>query len=169
MVQTGGLVLPRPRMLLRSILGLAPLLALVLTSACKPPACPQKKYEAPDERFVFFTLGKIDVLPDGYYALGHVAAQLEADPALHVLIVGHADQQGKSEHNRELSFKRARVARKVLIDHGIKDRRILIAAPREQSDSTLAQLNRRADLFLYDPLQDEASKRIGYPIDVKSE
>jgi hypothetical protein len=133
------------------------------------PECPKKKYEPPDERFVFFTLGKNDLGADGFYTLGYVAAQLDADPALHVLVVGHADAQGKSETNRELSFKRARVVRKLLMDHGIKDARIEIAAPREAGAATSAQLSRRADLFVYDPLQDEVSKRLGYPVDVRKD
>lgn len=134
-----------------------------------PPAAVAKKYEAPDERFVFFASGKIEVLADGYFSIGYVNALLDGNPAYHVLIVGHADQHGKSDTNRELSFKRARVVRKVLVDHGIKENRILIAAPKESNDVALAQLNRRVDLFVYDPLQDEASTRLGYKVDVKSE
>jgi hypothetical protein len=142
------------------------------TPACKlfcPAPPPPKKYEAPDERYVFFMLGKSDVLPDGYYNIGYVVAQLDASPSMHVLIVGHADQRGRPDANYELSFRRARAVRKVLIEKGIKERRIFVAAPKEQSESTLAQLNRRADLFVYDPLLDAASKRLGYPIDLKTE
>jgi hypothetical protein len=142
---------------------------LLLGCAPPPPACPAKKYEAPDERFVFFALAKTDVPADGFFTIGFVASQLEADPAMHVLIVGHADSQGKSEAHRELSLKRARAVRKVLVDHGVKEKRILIAAPREGGESSLAQLHRRVDLFVYDPVQDEATKRLGYTVDVKSE
>jgi len=140
-------------------------------AACAPPRveCPKKKYEAPDERFVFFTLGKSELNADGYYTLGYVAAQLDADPTLHVLVVGHADAHGKSEANREISFRRARVVRKMLMEHGVKEARILIAAPREMSEATSAQLSRRADLFVYDPVQDEASKRLGYAVEVRQE
>lgn len=146
-------------------------LALVGAPAClfNKPECPKKKYEAPDERFVFFAAGKSDVQPDGYYMIGYVAAQLDADPAMHVLVLGHADQHGKADANRDASFRRARAVRKVLLEHGVKPERILIAAPREQTESTLAQLSRRVDLFVYDPTQDEASKRIGYEVDVKAE
>jgi len=135
----------------------------------KAPAAAARKYEAPDERFVFFTAAKTDVLPDGYFNIGYVAAQLEADPALRVLVVGHADPHGKPDANRELSFKRARAVRKVLADHGVKEARVTVAAPREQSDSSQAELSRRADLLVYDPAQDDAVKRVGYPVDVKSE
>jgi outer membrane protein OmpA-like peptidoglycan-associated protein len=149
------------------------LLGLTLGCAPKPPppqvaAAPQKKYEAPDERFVFFNSAKTDVLPEGLFAIGYVCAQLDNDTSYHVLIVGHADPHGKAETNRELSLKRARAVRKVLMEHGIKQQRILIAAPKE-SDSTSEQLSRRADLYVYDPVKDEASTRLGYKVDVKSE
>ncbi|MFT3764528.1 MAG: OmpA family protein [Minicystis sp.] len=145
---------------------------LVTAPSCmlfQKPECPKKKYEPPDERFVFFTLGKTDLVPDGFYSIGYVAAQLDADPALQVLVVGHADQRGRADANKELSFKRARVVRKVLLEHGIKEVRVRVAAPREQSDTTLAQLSRRVDLFVFDPAQDDAAKRVGYPVDIKAE
>lgn len=145
---------------------------LVLASGCalfEKPTCPTKKYDAPDERFVFFPAGRVDVPPEGLYTIGYVSAQLDADPNMHVLIVGHADPQGRADANRELSFKRARAVRKVLTEHGVKEKRILIAAPKEQPESTLSQLGRRADLFVYDPVQDEASKRLGYTVDIKSD
>lgn len=146
-------------------------LALAGASGCRPskPECPTKKYEPPDERFIFFSPGKADVSSDGHFAIGYVAGQLDADAALRVLVVGHADQQGKADVNREISLKRARVVRKVLVDHGVKPERIQIAAPREHSSSSDAQLSRRVDLFVYDPAQDDATKRIGYPVDVKPE
>src|SRR5262249_55533119 len=120
-------------------------------------------------RFVFFVTGKTDILADGYFSLGYVAALLDATPALRVLVVGHADAHGKAEANRELSLKRARAVRKVLADHGVKEGRVDVAAPREQTESSLSQLGRRADLFVYDPAQEDAQKRVGYPVDVKKD
>lgn len=152
------------------------LAAITLLASCTLNASPRapagssaKKYEAPDERFVFFATAKTDVLPDGYFSIGYVAAQLDADPSLRVLVVGHANPHGKPDANRELSFKRARAVRKVLAEHGVKEARVVVAAPREQSDSAVAELGRRADLFVYDPAQDDAVKRMGYPVDVKNE
>lgn len=148
-------------------------LGLDLTLGCAStqagPSPPPKKYEAPDERFVFFAHAKADVLSDGYFNIGYITALLDVDTSLHVLIIGHADQNARGAANRDISLRRARAVRKVLLDHGIKGSRVLVAAPREQSESTLAQLNRRADLILYDPLQDEASKRLGYEIEIKPE
>jgi len=127
-----------------------------------------KKYEPPDERFILFAPSRVDFASDGYFTAGYVAALLDAEPSYHVLIVGHADQTGKTEAAREIGFKRARAVRKALIDHGIKESRILIAAPREE-EGTMSSLGRRADIFVYDPVQDEASRRIGYPVEIRSE
>lgn len=176
MAQTSRTLAPRPLDTTPWSRPTAALAALALalgglgcTLASGPSAGSPKKYEAPDERFAFFTVARTEVLPDGFFSIGYVAALLDADPALHVLVVGHADPHGKPEANRELSLKRARAVRKVLVEHGVKEARILVAAPREESESALTQLSRRADLFVYDPLQDDAAKRIGYPVDTKSE
>jgi outer membrane protein OmpA-like peptidoglycan-associated protein len=152
----------------------ASLASLALLGACTltppaPAAAPAKKYEAPDERFAFFATAKSEVLPDGFFSIGYVVALMDADAARRVMIVGHADPHGKADANRELSFKRARAVRKALIDHGVKDERIEIAAPRDQSDTVQESLSRRADLYVFDPAQEDVGKRIGYPLDVKSE
>jgi hypothetical protein len=128
-----------------------------------------KKYEAPDERFVFFAANRTDLQSDAYFSIGYVTALLDQNASYHVLIVGHADQHVKSDANRETSFKRARAVRKALMDQGIAPARILIACPREPSESTMSSLSRRADMFVHDPLQDEASNRVGYPVEIKNE
>jgi hypothetical protein len=147
---------------------IAILLGLALTGCLfKGAECPKKKYEAPDERFVFFALGKTEIPADGQYAIGYVAAQLDADPALRVLVVGHVDPQGRADANRDLSLRRARAVRKVLVDHGVKDDRVRVAIPRELTGTSAAQLSRRADLFVYDPREEDPVKRVGYAIDMK--
>jgi hypothetical protein len=152
---------------------LAPVLALILGVGLGCGAAQTggaaKKYEAPDERFVFFSSGQLTVAPEGFYAIGYTSAMLDAEPGFHVLVVGHADQRGKAEQNRELCFKRARAVRRVLLDHGVKAERILIGVPRDGNESAMAELGRRVDLFVYDPLQDEVSNRLGYPVEIKSE
>ena len=129
----------------------------------------KKKYEAPDQQFVFFAPGQVTVAPDGFYGIGYTVAMLDSEPTYHVLVVGHADQRGKAEVNKELSVKRARAVRKVLLDHGVKAGRVLIGVPRDGNESTVAELGRRVDLFVYDPLQDEASNRLGYPLEIKTD
>jgi hypothetical protein len=162
---------PTPMRPLRALHVLALALSIGATPGCAGGVggAGKKKYEAPDERFVFFANAQVTVAPEGFYAIGYTAALLDAEPGYHVLAVGHADQRGKSDQNRELSFKRARAVRKVLLDHGVKAERILIAVPRDGNEATMAELGRRVDLFVYDPLQDEVSNRLGYPLEIKSE
>jgi len=147
---------------------LAVLAALALgcpRSGASPAA---KRYEAPDDRFVLFAAGRVDFASDGYFTVGYVAGILDGSPAYHVLIVGHADQAGKSDANREISIKRAHAVRRMLIDHGINEGRIQIAVPREEGP-TISSLGRRADIFIYDPAQDNAARRIGYPVEIRGE
>ena len=153
------------------VLALAGALALGCVACAGSRSSDQssKKYEAPDERFVFFAPSRTDLQPDAYFSIGYVTALLDQNAAYHVLIVGHADQHVKSETNREMGFKRARTVRKALMDQGIAAARILIACPRESTESTMSSLSRRADMFVHDPVQDEASNRVGYPVEIKNE
>ena len=156
------------RLLRPTTLALAGALALGCAGASSGVQTP-KKYEAPDERFVFFAPNRTDLQSDAYFSIGYVAALLDQNPSYHVLIVGHADQHVKSDANREMGFKRARAIRKALMDQGIAAARILIACPREPTESTMSSLGRRADMFVHDPVQDEASTRVGYPVEIKKE
>jgi outer membrane protein OmpA-like peptidoglycan-associated protein len=135
----------------------------------KPEPPPAKPYQAPEERYVFFASGKADAVPDGFFSIGYVAAMLDQASNMHVLVVGHADTQGKADTNVDLAFRRARAVRKILVDHGVAPTRILVAAPKGGNEEVSAALSRRVDMFVYDPVQDEASTRLGYPVDVKAE
>ncbi len=127
-------------------------------------------YEPPDERFVLFASGSADVAgPDSHFSLGYVVAMLEAHPEYNVLIVGHADQSGPSAKNRELCFKRARALRKVLVSRGVAEGRVSVAAPQSGDGATSAALSRRADVYLFDPSQEEITKRLGYDAEVRKD
>jgi hypothetical protein len=125
---------------------------------------------APDERFVFFTPGSAQIVSnDGFFSIGYVTAMLDREPRYYVLIVGHADPTGTAEANRKLCFDRARAVRRVLVDHGVPEKRILIAAPRELLDVAEAALSRRADIYLYDPVDEEVSHRLGYEVEIREQ
>lgn len=156
-----------------SLLLAAAALSLGLAAGCTLGGSPapataasKGKYDPPDERYAFFMTGKSNVVADGYFSIGYVVALLDADPARRLMIVGHADPHGRAEVNRELALKRARAVRKILVDHGIKDERIEVAAPRNQKeDGEQESLTRRADLYVFDPAQEDVGKRIGYPME----
>jgi hypothetical protein len=164
-------VLARLSLLLAGAVSLGLAAGCTLMGSPPPAAAPSnKKYDPPDERYAFFTIAKADVVADGYFSIGYVVALLDADPARRVMVVGHADPHGRPDVNRDLALRRARAVRKILVDHGIKDERIEIAAPRDQAEGAqLESLGRRADLYVFDPAQEDVGKRIGYPLDVTSE
>lgn len=107
--------------------------------------------------------------PSAYFSLGYVVALLHQDPRLCVLVIGHADPQGGPDFNRALSFRRARSVRAELLGHGIAAKRILVAAPAEKSVERDPLLIRRADIYLFDPVHEEASHRLGYRVEIRAE
>lgn len=154
--------------LLRDALGLV--LVALSSAACINGASGGAKYEPPDERIVLFASGSADAgSTEGYFALGYVVALLDEHPSYHALIIGHADSKGSADANREICFRRARAVRKVLMEHGADAKRLLIGAPRVQEGVSMPALSRRADVYVYDPVQDEVSKRLGYQVDLRSE
>jgi len=127
-------------------------------------------YTAPDERFVFFTAGSAKIASEGgFFSIGYVVALLDQDPHYYVLIVGQADPSGDEGTNRKLSFDRARAVRDVLIENGVDKKRVLIAAPKELTSTSDPSLSRRADIYVYDPVQEEASHRLGYEVEIRVE
>lgn len=152
---------------------LAPLLsalALGLTACAGSDAQLRPPVPRPDERFVFFGAGSAQITTnDGFFSLGYVVAMLDVEPRFHVLVVGHADPSGTPEANQRISFQRARAVRQVLLDHGVSAKRILIGAPKKMVSQTDALLSRRADVHVYDPVEEEVSHRLGYEVELRQE
>jgi hypothetical protein len=148
-------------------------LPLAETPKSAPPtssAAATAKYDAPDERVVLFPAGVADVTtPEASFELGYVVAVMDDHPEMHALVVGHADPSGTPTYNHDLSLKRARSVRDNLLKHGVPRARVMIAVPKEQGKPASKGLERRADVYVYDPLQDEASTRLGYEVDVRAE
>lgn len=153
-----------------------PLALLVTTLAVSLAACGGDAAQRPpvvsrpDERFVFFGAGSAQISTnDGFFSLGYVVAMLDVEPRFQVLIVGHADPSGTAEANQRISFQRARAVRQVLLDHGVSAKRILIGAPKKAISQTDALLSRRADIYVYDPVEEEVSHRLGYEVELREE
>jgi OOP family OmpA-OmpF porin len=64
---------------------------------------------------IFFDTDKAELKPGSEPALVEIAALLQADPKLTVLIVGHTDNQGGFDYNVDLSRKRADAVVKALV------------------------------------------------------
>ena len=107
--------------------------------------------------------------PDGYFALGYVVALAQERPSYEILVVGHADVGGSAEINRDLSLRRARSVKKILLSHGVAAARVILATPRSVDKVTAPALARRADLYLYDPTREQVLKRVGDEVELSKE
>ena len=63
---------------------------------------------------VYFDTGKSEVKPESKQALGEIAKLLDNKPDLKLYIVGHTDNVGKLDYNKNLSIRRAVEVEKVL-------------------------------------------------------
>ena len=137
----------------------------------RPAGTPTKRYQAPDERVVFFGAGSAELrYAEAFFALGYVSALLDQNRALHVLVIGHADRRsGDGTDIEGMAWRRARAVREKLMAHGIGPDRILLGVPRAQKQELAPNMARRADVFVYDPVEDEASQRLGYEVELRKE
>lgn len=73
---------------------------------------------------ILFDLDKASIKPESKSTLEQISTLLNDNPELKLVIVGHADSQGKIEYNMELSTRRAKSVETALVsDYGIaKDR-----------------------------------------------
>jgi len=105
-------------------------------------------------RDVLFDYDKYDIRPDARPSLDSVAAFLNTEKKLNVVIEGHCDERGTNEYNLALGEKRAKAAKKYLEARGISSARMLVITYGEEkplcSDQTDAcwQSNRRAHFFV---------------------
>jgi outer membrane protein OmpA-like peptidoglycan-associated protein len=159
----------------RGSVGVAASLAVALAlsaAGCAPSPPPRPAAPAVDTSdawFAYFGPGSHQLsAPDSFFSLGYVVALLDLEPQLQVLVIGHADA-GRGEYTRTLSLKRARAVREVLMKHGVAASRILVGSPKDKSEPADPSLSRRADIYVYDPVAEEVSHRLGYAVDIRQE
>lgn len=136
---------------LRMAVTLAPLLA----------AC----VRVPEAEPLQFAVDEAELRDDRFErTLEQVAAALRADPALHLLIVGHADEDNTEDYNRALSQRRAEHARdRILALEPSVGERLHVEARGEWDasdpglDEAAKARNRRVELRFYFPRQCEPS------------
>ena len=71
-----------------------------------------------------FDYDKYDIRPDARAALDSIAAWLNKNRNINVLIEGHCDERGTNEYNLALGEKRANAAKEYLLARGITAKRI---------------------------------------------
>jgi outer membrane protein OmpA-like peptidoglycan-associated protein len=79
-----------------------------------------------------------------------VADILDDEPALDAIIDGHADESGTSEHNQDLSERRAQAVAEYLQDRGVTATRLTVRGFGElkplAEDSERSRRNRRVEI-----------------------
>jgi len=127
------------------------------------PADPSRSpYEGPRiPLFVEFARGSASITHGSTYLLDAVARALSAEQLINarILIEGHADSEGDSKANLDLSKKRAQAVRDYFISRGLRPERFLLAAYGEQrplvpnDTPALRQQNRRIEVVNWDAVQ----------------
>ncbi|NCA70815.1 MAG: flagellar motor protein MotB [Sphingobacteriia bacterium] len=105
---------------------------------------------------ILFDFDQATVKPESAAVLAEIATLLRSDADLKLLVVGHTDDAGGFDYNRDLSQRRAEaVVARLTQDHGVDARRLLpvgvsFAAPvaSNQTEDGRAQ-NRRVELVRY--------------------
>lgn len=103
---------------------------------------------------VLFDFDKADLRPDGIQVLTKAVKAMNDQPSLRLRIDGNASAEGTTEHNQELSERRAQAVRSYLESQGIAGSRLNTVGfgeERPKFDNTqesTRRLNRRAGLTL---------------------
>src|SRR5512142_1986441 len=132
----------------------APPPAPATTASPAPTPPPQPAQSAPELPDLLFLKDTGWISPESEQVLDQLATLMRERPELQVTLSGHTDDLGAADLNRELSQRRARHARKWLVEHGIAPSRSEIdafgsASPAEDEHSAQARKrNRRVEIHL---------------------
>jgi outer membrane protein OmpA-like peptidoglycan-associated protein len=75
--------------------------------------------------YIQFAFNSAAVLPESRPQIEGIDALLREEPSWCLRIVGHADATGDPAYNRELSGERAETVRRLLLDSGIEEKRLV--------------------------------------------
>ncbi|MCB9348599.1 MAG: OmpA family protein [Lewinellaceae bacterium] len=116
--------------------------------------CPEAAGETETDYRLFFEANSTRLTDQQGLLLNSLAAALARQPSASLLIKGHADEQGGTAANQQLSLLRARICYEYLLQHGVLPRQIHYegfgdAYPLAAHDNEAARhLNRRVELEL---------------------
>lgn len=113
-----------------------------------PLAASDGKRVIPPEDQLFFDYDSDRVDYHGKVMLSQVATWLKANPAREVVVQGHADHDGNSAYNFDLSQRRASNVAQELQRMGVRrDRIVILAEGENQAILQPAAVNRRVVIF----------------------
>lgn len=101
---------------------------------------------------IYFDTDKAELKPESRPQLDEMVALLKSNPKLKVYIVGHTDNQGSLDYNRNLSQRRAEAVSKALTAQGVEPSRMAaygvanLAPVASNSSEKGRALNRRVEL-----------------------
>lgn len=102
---------------------------------------------------LYFDTDSAELKTESDSALQEIRSLLQQQPSLELLVVGHTDNQGQLDYNRQLSERRAKAVVKALVEkHGIAAKRLTpvgvgMAAPVASNDGETGRAkNRRVEL-----------------------
>lgn len=110
--------------------------------------------QQPRKFTVFYQLDQSTLTPDSKQDLQAIMHYLAYVPAPEVVVTGHADRLGPMAYNDELSLRRAKQIRQVLVEAGIPGDRIQVIARGEREpliatpDNLSEPHNRRVEIKL---------------------
>ncbi len=131
----------------------------------KPEPQPEVKVEPeaaapvdPNENLesIYFDFDKSNIRANQVYYLDSNVAVLKENPALKIVLGGHADERGTNQYNIKLSNRRAETVKKYLVEKGIDAARITVYAygedyPAADGHTESAwSFNRRVDISLWE-------------------
>ncbi|HDH53578.1 MAG TPA: peptidoglycan-associated lipoprotein Pal [Nitrospirae bacterium] len=105
-------------------------------------------------RDIMFDYDKYDIRPDARPVLDTVAAFLNENNEINIVIEGHCDERGTNEYNLALGEKRAKAAKNYLVSRGVSPTRIIVITYGEekqlcnQQNESCWQKNRRAHFVI---------------------
>ena len=105
---------------------------------------------------VLFAVDQARLNADGVSMAQRLAIVLQQNPKRAVLVEGHTDSTGSTQHNQELSERRAMAVRDALLDLGVARGQIAVRGygesyPVAPNDTAMnRQLNRRVEIVLSD-------------------
>ena len=120
---------------------------------------------------IYFDFDKSDIRTDQVASLETDLTILKENPALQIVLGGHADERGSKDYNIKLSTRRAETIKNYLVNKGIDAARIVIYAYGEEHpiatgrNETSWSFNRRVDISLWEntPTQEEALEKAPKP------
>lgn len=82
-------------------------------------------YAGYDVKKIYFELDEYKVTSESAEQLDKIVALLKANPKAVITVKSYADCRGPAKYNVSLSYKRSKAVRDYLVDHGVKNGRIL--------------------------------------------